>query len=232
MGYIYKITNQTNGKVYIGQTIRTIAERWKEHLERITQKEELNEKSIQYAILQNGVKNFTIEKLEECENEKLDDREIYWINYYRSYVGWEDNQGYNLTTGGGNGLREGVSVDQFSLDGEYIQSFISCAEAARVVNGNISPISDVCKGKHKTACGFQWRYLEDRVESLKPVIVNDNGKWIDQFSLENEYIQTFPSAAEAARAVGVVLDQILQQFVRENRKLHMAIFGNILIKDI
>lgn len=31
MGYIYKITNSNNNKIYIGQTTRTIQERFKEH---------------------------------------------------------------------------------------------------------------------------------------------------------------------------------------------------------
>ena len=31
MAYIYKITNQINGKVYIGKTLSSIEERWKEH---------------------------------------------------------------------------------------------------------------------------------------------------------------------------------------------------------
>ena len=31
MGYIYKIVNDINDKIYIGQTNRTIQERWKEH---------------------------------------------------------------------------------------------------------------------------------------------------------------------------------------------------------
>lgn len=32
IGYIYKITNKINGKVYIGKTTKTVQERWKEHL--------------------------------------------------------------------------------------------------------------------------------------------------------------------------------------------------------
>ena len=31
MAYIYKITNQINGKIYIGKTLKTISSRWKEH---------------------------------------------------------------------------------------------------------------------------------------------------------------------------------------------------------
>ena len=32
MGYIYKIVNNINGKVYIGKTDFTIEERWKNHI--------------------------------------------------------------------------------------------------------------------------------------------------------------------------------------------------------
>ena len=32
MNYIYLITNKINGKQYVGQTIRTIEERWKGHI--------------------------------------------------------------------------------------------------------------------------------------------------------------------------------------------------------
>lgn len=32
MGYIYKITNLINNKVYIGKTERTVNERWKDHV--------------------------------------------------------------------------------------------------------------------------------------------------------------------------------------------------------
>ena len=34
MGYIYKITNNINGKVYIGKTTKTVEERWKGHLKK------------------------------------------------------------------------------------------------------------------------------------------------------------------------------------------------------
>ena len=31
MAYIYKVTNQINGKLYIGETIQTISKRWNRH---------------------------------------------------------------------------------------------------------------------------------------------------------------------------------------------------------
>jgi len=41
------------------------------------------------------LENFLFEVIEEVENEKLDEREKYWINYYDSYY-----NGYNATLGG------------------------------------------------------------------------------------------------------------------------------------
>ena len=32
MAFIYKITNDVNGKVYIGKTLYSVEKRWKEHI--------------------------------------------------------------------------------------------------------------------------------------------------------------------------------------------------------
>lgn len=42
-----------------------------------------------------GLENFTFEEIEEVPQDKLDEREKYWINYYDSY-----KNGYNSTLGG------------------------------------------------------------------------------------------------------------------------------------
>lgn len=41
-----------------------------------------------------GIENFNFEVIEEVDNNKLDEREIYWIEYYDSYY-----EGYNSTLG-------------------------------------------------------------------------------------------------------------------------------------
>ena len=65
MSYIYKITNQINGKLYIGKTNRTIQERFKEHCRDYLKRG--NEKRPLYSAMKKyGIRNFSIESIEEC----------------------------------------------------------------------------------------------------------------------------------------------------------------------
>ena len=51
-------------------------------------------------------------------------------------------------------------VEQYSLDGEYIQTFSSCREAARSIGAPYHVgINSCCLGKQKTAYGFKWKYV-------------------------------------------------------------------------
>lgn len=99
MAYIYKITNQINGKVYIGKTINTIEERWKKHKQDY-RREYCKDRPFYKAMNKYGPDNFIIEEIEQCDISILEKREIYWIDYYRAYVGWDDCKGYNATLGG------------------------------------------------------------------------------------------------------------------------------------
>lgn len=52
-------------------------------------------------------------------------------------------------------------VHQYDLEGNFISSYNSYSEAARAIGkmgrGASNHISEVCKGKRKTAYGYQWR---------------------------------------------------------------------------
>ena len=52
-------------------------------------------------------------------------------------------------------------VGQFSLDGELIAIYQSCADAARQTESLSNNISRVCNGKMKTHHGYVWKYLEE-----------------------------------------------------------------------
>ena len=96
---IYKITNNINNKIYIGQSVN-IERRWKDHLSNSSKKS-----LIHRAIEKYGKDNFTFEIIEECSIEELDNREIYWISYYDTF-----NYGYNLTRGGKSGFKYNIDA--------------------------------------------------------------------------------------------------------------------------
>ena len=91
---IYKITNLINGKIYVGQTTKTIDQRFKEHCKTTS-----GCRALKNAIKKYGSGNFSIEIVEECDNlDDLNVREKYWIKIYNSLV----PNGYNIQTGGEN----------------------------------------------------------------------------------------------------------------------------------
>jgi group I intron endonuclease len=93
MGFIYKITNTINNKVYIGQTIQTLKERFRKHKQ--TTKANKN-MAIKKAFNKYGVENFKFECVEECDNSLLNEKERFYIIEYNSKV----PNGYNMRDGG------------------------------------------------------------------------------------------------------------------------------------
>ena len=98
MGYIYKITNNINNKLYIGQTIKTRpTDRFSQHkyIANHLQTEKGNS-YLHRAMANYGVNNFTFEVIEQIDNTLLNERQQYWIKFYNSLA----PNGYNLTQGG------------------------------------------------------------------------------------------------------------------------------------
>ena len=97
MGYIYKISNNFDEKIYIGLTTKTKAiERWYQHRYLARHLSDTDKSYLHKAMASHGINNFIFEVIEETSNDKLPEREQYWINYYNSIV----PNGYNLTIGG------------------------------------------------------------------------------------------------------------------------------------
>ena len=90
---IYKYENKINHNIYIGQSTN-IDKRFAQHLYDATFRPEEGT-GIDEAINKYGIDNFTFEIIEECDIDDLDDKEIYWIDFYDSY-----HNGYNRTKGG------------------------------------------------------------------------------------------------------------------------------------
>lgn len=80
---IYKITNIENGMCYVGQAVN-IADRWKQHIKRGIGADPPTRNKLYPAMLASGVENFTFEIVEECDRTKLNEREIYWQEFFKA----------------------------------------------------------------------------------------------------------------------------------------------------
>lgn len=92
MKAIYKWTNLTNGKVYIGKSV-DIAKRLREYRHEVSRG---HERPIISALSKYGFDQFEFEIIENCDNltnEELLDREQYWMDFYQSQ---DMTKGYNL----------------------------------------------------------------------------------------------------------------------------------------
>ena len=168
MGYIYCITNLINSKRYIGKTTTTIEERWREHC-LDSRKERCEKRPLYSAFNKYGIENFIIEELEQVENNKLSEREIYWIKELETY----GSKGYNASKGG---------------DGKILYDHNEIIELARL-GYTIAQISK------KLGCCKDSVYKVLKANGVK--CRNGLAKLIAQYDLAGNYIQTFWGASDA-----------------------------------
>lgn len=145
MAYIYQITNQINGKIYVGKTKFSIEKRFKEHCKDAFR--ERNEKRPLYAAMRKyGVENFKIELLEETSNPE--EREIFWINKKNSF-----KNGYNATLGGDG--KHYVDYDKIIILYNIYHNQKQVAEQMRIDVGtvrNVLRANNVLIVKNPTKC--------------------------------------------------------------------------------
>lgn len=193
---IYKIENKINHNKYIGQSVN-IEKRWEYHKYMYTI---MTGSKLYTAIRKYGIENFSFEIIEECPVEKLLEREFYWIDYYDSY-----KHGYNCNPGGTGGTP--IPVVQYDLDGNFIKRFDSLINAAASLNLSKHNLSSCCNGKQKSYGGYLWAYEGEKPP--KPYLdkrightTSSAARKIKQFNKQNEFIEEYISAHEAARQIG------------------------------
>ena len=190
MGYIYKITNTINNKIYIGQTRYTIQKRWTEHCSVYNKLDY----PLYKAMRKYGQDNFIIEEIEQISDELLNEREIYWIDFYHSYASL--GYGYNVTLGGeGNRLYEQKQIYEMWDNGLCITEISEQTGADRHV------VTDILKS-------YKNYSIEESEKRGHEFLWSKRGRKVNQYDLKGNYIATFNSLMDAQRQTGVAQKNI------------------------
>ena len=133
------------------------------------------------AISKYGADNFKFRVIEECNDDKVNEREIYWIKKLEA----NGKNGYNVTLGG-----EGVSkprkywanhphskaVSCYTLEGEWVRDYESIGIAADSCGNRKGKncINACIKGTTFQALGYRWA-LKDEQPKLIETRINRRG---------------------------------------------------------
>lgn len=141
MAFIYVITNDINGKQYVGKTNDTIKTRYEQHL-KDRKKRRCEKRPLYSAMNKYGIEHFSVEELEECSPEEAPAREAYWIDKLNTY-----HYGYNATRGGEGSLLfdydKIFSVYQDILEIKKTAKICCCSPdtVSKIVrNNNVNPV--------------------------------------------------------------------------------------------
>jgi group I intron endonuclease len=243
MGFIYKLTYRVTRKAYIGQTIRPIEERLKEH-----QQPNSGCRAILGAIQKYGWDNFDNEWYEVPDED---------LNFYEemlvTLLGTLAPSGYNLKEGGGSGKMSEETKQKMSkartgqthteetkqkmskaLTGEkhYMYGKTHTEETkknlSKALTGEKNPFygkthSEESKQKISEANSGEkafWYGKEHTEETKKKQSKshsgenNRNSKKVYQYTLDGTYVDSFASGGEAARALGKTDGTLIRKCAR------------------
>jgi group I intron endonuclease len=205
---IYGIKNLINEKIYVGKSIN-IKLRKKAHENSFIRKQAVNI-HLQRAVDKYGIENFEFVILEEVILNNINDKEQYWIAYFKSY---DENFGYNKTMGGDGGnltIETKLKISktspnrkiiyQFSKEGELIRTWNGVRDAEREFGFLSSTISKACSSNtnNNSAYGFYWSY-DENLNILHGIGQQNNKFKVQQISLDGELIKIWDSISLASK---------------------------------
>lgn len=173
---IYKITNP-KGKVYIGKSINI--EKRLEYYKYISLRK--TQHKLNNSISKYGFENHILEIIEECDEEQLNKREIYWISYYDSV-----KSGLNLMYGGEGGRQSQEVKDKKSISMTGKRHSLATREKMSKSKKGHSMFNDT------------WRKSISEANkggtSSKPIL---------QYDLKGNFIKEWSSKTEASNALNI-----------------------------
>lgn len=242
MYLIYKITNKINNKIYIGQSINPIEERWRRHCSDALNG--ITDTHFARAIRKYGPEAFTVELLDDTAKtqKELTEKECYYIKLFNTQV-----EGYNETDVsykcGGNTYQSKTPEELAVIKNKLHQSklggknphaksikckniktneelfFNSMAEGATYFGmTSHQPISRRCRGEVKSLYNEEWMFsYQDQDYNTFTLIPNaTRAKRVEVLNTVTNEKQIFNNYHLAEKFCGFGKDYLSKTFRKTN----------------
>jgi group I intron endonuclease len=202
---IYKITNTINDKIYIGQA-SDFDRRKKTHYTSFNsfckspEKHSSGCRILYNAFKKYGFDNFIFELIEECSTNELNEKEQYWLDFYKSY---EIENGYNLSRIAGSclGTKRSDGTKKKMSDNAKMRT----GDKNPFYNKHHSESSKDKISKAKTGCQMPPSFLP-KWEKYK--IWKDNEKKILQYDIWGNFKKEWNSLNEVFYELNIKVGRI------------------------
>lgn len=178
MAIIYKITNDINGKMYVGKTLFDAEKRFQEHCAD-SKKRKMENRPLYSAMRKYGTEHFHMEIIEETDNPV--EREKYWIEKLGTY----GNGNYNATRGG-----DGKQIYDHK---EILELLYECPYpilVAKEIGCCVDLVKTIAKANNIHIRSASRDGLSGPINKKKPVIA---------YSKDGVEVKRFESTVEAAK---------------------------------
>lgn len=206
MGYIYKITNKTSGRMYIGQTKNNPKKRWKQHRRASRHPRDKDGNSYFYRELRReGTENFFVETIEICPDEELKKREEFWVETLETF---KPERGYNTTHGGDNyGIVQTETITAMWDDG---YSFTDIVQKTGHSKTSISKVLQSHPNYSKTESKHRGSIMASTVQ-FSPII---------QYDKDGNYLKRFDTPQNAIDYIGNGNYQELAKMCKRDHRMY------------
>lgn len=209
-GKIYRAYNKITGKSYIGKTVNSLKLRKWYHF---YDAKKYNSYHFHRALNKYDVGDWEWSVIEKnVPQEDLNDREVYWVNYYDSY-----NKGYNSTVGGGGLHGTAKKHKLYHEDHGWVE--MTRDEFANTYNLNRGAIGQVITDKrphHKGWCKSIEVRDKPRKKHKKRIMLNPLKSKLNSFKYE---IHTIRYKGEVYKGTKVSLSKLLGVSIERIRQI-------------
>ena len=204
--YTLSASNEPDNVRYVGVTTKTVTQRFYGHkyCAKYSEKRGLPVHKWMFSHYEKQ-EEIIVKQIDSCSEEQWEDRERYWIQYYK-------DQGFELLniSKGGNGVitKEMRSLDSIqrsikghekaiialNLDGSFYKEYSSATQASEELNIGKSAINNVLSGRSKSSKGFSWVYKSE-YDPKKNYSYNKihKGTKVYQFDINGKLLNIYPS---------------------------------------